>query len=183
MAKGKNRKSRLNIVTTLCNQLITTACGIVIPRVLISAFGSEAYGISVSITQFLSYITLLESGIGGVARAKLYGPLAKNDMAEISAVYRAIRSFFRCVAGAFLVYSIVLGITYHDLANVTLFSKTYIFFLSARDWVVDSRKIYGRVSIFDADCRRSKAIHQQCDINDDNSRKYACYCAFGLVEG
>ena len=129
MAKGKNRKSRLNIVTTLCNQLITTACGIVIPRVLISAFGSEAYGISVSITQFLSYITLLESGIGGVARAKLYGPLAKNDMAEISAVYRAIRSFFRCVAGAFLVYSIVLGITYHDLANVTLFSKTYIFFL------------------------------------------------------
>lgn len=129
MRIGKDGRSRLNIVTTLCNQLVTTACGIMIPRVLISAFGSEAYGISVSITQFLSYITLLESGIGGVARAQLYGPLAKKDLCGVSEVYHAIRSFFRYVAGAFLIYSIILGFTYHDLAGVTIFSKAYIFAL------------------------------------------------------
>ena len=71
----QEKKSRRNIVTTLANQLITTACGIVVPRILIGSFGSEAYGISVSITQFLSYITLLEGGIGGVARAELYPSL------------------------------------------------------------------------------------------------------------
>lgn len=129
MATEKNGKSRLNIITTLCNQLVTTACGILLPRVLISAFGSEAYGISVSVTQFLSYITLLESGIGGVARAKLYAPLAKKDMHEVGAVYHAIQSFFRNVAGVFLVYSIILGFTYHDIAGVTIFSKPYIFAL------------------------------------------------------
>ena len=47
-------KAKLNIITTLLNQLVTTACGIVIPRILIGSFGSEVYGISVSITQFLS---------------------------------------------------------------------------------------------------------------------------------
>lgn len=129
MMIGKNGVSKLNIITTLCNQLVTTACGILIPHILIASFGSEAYGISVSITQFLSYITLLESGIGGVARAKLYGPLARNETGEISAVYHAIRSFFQWVAGAFLLYSLVLGFTYHDIAHVTVFSRPYIFAL------------------------------------------------------
>lgn len=122
-------KAKLNIITTLLNQLVTTACGIVIPRILIGSFGSEVYGISVSITQFLSYITLLESGIGGVARAKLYDPLARRNYGEIGGVYRAIKSFFRYVAAAFLAYSIVLGATYHDIAHVEIFSRTYIFLL------------------------------------------------------
>lgn len=121
--------SKLNISTTLMNQLITTACGIVVPRIMIGKFGSEAYGISVSIAQFLSYITLLESGIGGVARASLYEPLAIKDSDRISAVYQAIKSFFRYVAIAFLAYCIVLGIVYHDMAQVSIFSRGYIFAL------------------------------------------------------
>lgn len=120
---------KLNIVSTLANQLMATVCGIVVPRVLLSAFGSEAYGITVSITQFLSYITLLESGIGGVARGRLYGPLARGDMAEVSGVYHAVKRFFLYVAAAFVLYSLVLGLGYHDLAHVTLFSRRYIFWL------------------------------------------------------
>ena len=68
MKREKMDESKLNILTQLLNQLITTACGILVPRILIASYGSEAYGISVSIAQFLSYITLLEGGIGGVAR-------------------------------------------------------------------------------------------------------------------
>lgn len=118
-----------NIVSTLANQLTATACGIVVPRVLLSAFGSEAYGITVSITQFLSYITLLEGGIGGVARGRLYGPLARGDMREVSAVYRAVKRFFLWVAAAFALYSVLLGLGYHGMARVTLFSRGYIFLL------------------------------------------------------
>lgn len=129
MTAEKTGKAKLNVISTLCNQIVTTICGVMVPHILISAFGSEAYGISVSITQFLSYITLLESGIGGVARAELYGPLAKNDMDEVSSVYRAILNFFRYVAGAFLLYSIVIGLTFYDIANVTIFSRPYIFAL------------------------------------------------------
>lgn len=129
MNMPKVEKSKLNIITTLLNQLTTTACGVVIPRILIGAFGSEAYGISVSITQFLSYITLLEGGVGSVARAKLYGPLARRDDREIGAVYYAVKSFFQHVAGAFLIYSIVLSLVYYDIAHVSIFSRTYVFSL------------------------------------------------------
>lgn len=129
MTAVKTGKAKLNVISTLCNQIVTIICGVMVPHILISAFGSEAYGISVSITQFLSSITLLESGIGGVARAELYGPLAKNNMCEVSSVYRAILNFFRYVAGAFLIYSIVIGLTFYDIANVTIFSRPYIFAL------------------------------------------------------
>ena len=118
-----------NILTTLANQLITTACGILIPRILITAYGSGPYGITVSITQFLSYISLLESGIGGVARGKLYGPLARGEKAEVRAVYEAVKRFFRFVAAAFLVYSLALGLFYRDLAHVEEYSRGYIFCL------------------------------------------------------
>lgn len=123
----QEKKSRRNIITTLANQLVATACGVIVPRIFIGSFGSEAYGISVSITQFLSYITLLEGGIGGVARAKLYGPLAHRDQREISAVYYAVKRFFYYVAAFFFVYSIVLGLLYYGIARVTIFSRGYIF--------------------------------------------------------
>ena len=129
MKHVKLSKSKLNIVTTLLCQLVATACGIVVPRILIGGFGSAAYGVTVSITQFLSYITLLEGGIGGVARAKLYGPLAAGDDREISAVYHAEASFFRHVALVFLFYSAALGLAFPYLAKVAFFSRGYVFAL------------------------------------------------------
>lgn len=129
MKKIRMKKAELNIVTTLINQLVVTACGIVVPQIFINTFGSEAYGISVSVTQFLSYITLLESGVGGVARAMLYGPLAREDNCGVSSVYYAVKRFFNYVAVTFVVYSVAIGLLYPKIAHVTIFSETYIFFL------------------------------------------------------
>ena len=126
---NQNNEARQNILTQVLNQLLTTACGILIPRLLISAYGSEAYGIAVSISQFLSYIALFEGGIGSVARAKLYGPLARKDASEIGSVYFAVKDFFSHVAVVFVLYSAVLGLCYHDLAHAAGFSRTYIFLL------------------------------------------------------
>lgn len=122
-------RTKLNISTALICQIVTVICGIIAPRFLLKAFGSSIYGISVSITQFLSYITLLESGIGGVARAELYGPLAREDHRRTSAVYHAVKRFFMGVALAFLAYTVVLGIVYKDIAHVETFSRGYLFAL------------------------------------------------------
>ena len=88
------RNTKKNITTTLLSQVVSTVCGVVIPCVLISTFGSAMYGLTTSIAQFLSYISLLESGIGRVARAEMYAPLAKKDDLEVSRVYYAIKRFF-----------------------------------------------------------------------------------------
>lgn len=120
---------KLNILSTFSNQIVATACGIVVPRILIGAYGSEAYGITVSITQFLSYIALLESGIGGVARAQMYSPLARRDYDEVGAVYHATKRFFRLVGLVFLLYSVGLALSFHRLAGIQSFSWSFIFIL------------------------------------------------------
>lgn len=115
------------MLTQLIRQVFATLCGIVLPRVLIGAFGSVVYGATTSIAQFLSYITLLEGGVGSVARGALYEPLAKGDKAQISRIRRAIHSFFLKIAGIFLVYTLIIGFFYYDIADVTVFDRTFTF--------------------------------------------------------
>lgn len=127
---GKERKrnrSKLNVITTLMRQLMATLCGIVLPRILIGAFGSVVYGATTSIAQFLSYISLLEGGIGRVARGALYEPLARGDKEQVSRIHQAIRRFFLKIAGVFLIYTLVIAVFYHDLAGVTVFERQFTF--------------------------------------------------------
>lgn len=120
-------KQKLNVITTLMRQVISTLCGILLPRVLIGAFGSVIYGATTSIAQFLSYITLLEGGIGGVARGALYEPLARGDKLQISRIYQIIRRFFLKIAGLFLIYTLILAVFYHDIAAVSVFERPFTF--------------------------------------------------------
>ena len=118
MAKGGINREKLNISTTLLRQLMATVCGIVIPRVMIGAFGSAVYGATTSIAQFLSYISLLEGGIGSVARGAMYGPLARKDDTQLSKVYHTAKGFFQKVGLIFIVYAVVLSFCYYDIADV-----------------------------------------------------------------
>lgn len=106
------KKTLLNILCTTLSQLATIASGLIVPRLLLSTFGSEANGLVSSITQFLNYIALVEGGIGGVVLASLYGPLAKHDNEKLSRILKAADKFFHQIAFIFLGYTIVLGCVY-----------------------------------------------------------------------
>ena len=123
------RTAKINIATTLVHQLVSTLCGLLIPWIMIETFGSVAYGATTSIAQFLSYITLLEGGIGRVARGALYKPLAEGDHESISRVYLAVKRFFRIIGLAFAGYALVLSFAYYDIADITTFTREYIWML------------------------------------------------------
>lgn len=128
-------KTKRNISTMLISQLVATACGVVIPRVFISTFGSAVYGLTSSIAQFLSYITMLEAGIGRVARAEMYGPLARKDYVEVSRVYHAIKRFFSIIGIVFIGYTLVLSVSYYDIADVQDYSRINTFLLV---WIISA---------------------------------------------
>lgn len=128
-------KAKRNIVTTLISQLVATACGVIIPGTLISVFGSTMYGLTASIAQFLSYISLLEGGIARVARAEMYGPLAKKNEYELSRIFHAIKFFFRMLGIAFILFTLVLSLGYHDIAGITEVGKEYTFLMV---WVISA---------------------------------------------
>lgn len=89
-------------------QLSLVISGLIVPNLIINTYGSEVNGMISSINQLLSYITLLESGIGGVIKAELYKPLLEKDEKAIGGIVNATSSFFKKIGYVFVVY--LLGI-------------------------------------------------------------------------
>lgn len=113
----RTRKAVLNVAFSLLSQLVSVVCGFLVPIALIGSFGSDTYGAIGSITQFLGFIALLESGVGGVTRAALYGPLAKGDIGAVSSVVRATESFFRKVGIAFVPYAVAVAVAFPHITS------------------------------------------------------------------
>lgn len=113
----RSKKALMNTATSLLLQFVSVVCGFIVPRIIIGTYGSEINGLTASITQFLGYITLFESGVGGVVRAALYKPLADNDIPKLSGIVKATESFFRKIAFIFVGYMIILACIYPMLVN------------------------------------------------------------------
>ena len=108
----RSKKAIYNIISNFVLQLITIAYGFIVPKIIISCFGSNINGLVSSITQFLAYIALLESGFGPVIKSVLYKPIANKDNRTIISILRTSEKFFRTIALVFLLYIFVLCFIY-----------------------------------------------------------------------
>lgn len=113
----RSRKALLNSAASLFLEFVTVICGFIVPRLIIGTYGSEVNALTSSITQFLSYIALVEAGVGGVIRAALYKPLAEKDNAAMSGIIRSTEIFFRRIAFIFVGYMAVLAAVFPVLVN------------------------------------------------------------------
>ena len=101
-----------NLLTALILQIVTMVSGLVLPRLIISTFGSEVNGLVSSITQFLSFISLLEGGLGAVVLAELYKPIEDKDDRKINSILTSCQNFFKHLTVIFIVYTVLLGVIY-----------------------------------------------------------------------
>lgn len=127
--KTRTQKAKLNMFFSLIQQGITLICGLILPRLMISAFGSDANGAVGSIANFLSYITLLEGGIGAVTRSALYKAFAGKSDEQISAVITETKRLYRKIAISFVVYVLVIACFFKEISHNTTFDFWYSFSL------------------------------------------------------
>lgn len=106
------RRLLLNTVTPLAYQIINIICGFILPRAILTAFGSNVNGLVSSITQFLGLIAFLEMGVGAVIQSSLYKPLAEKNNRSISEVLSSGNKFFKKLAAILLIYVICLVFIY-----------------------------------------------------------------------
>lgn len=116
----KQRTLSKNILVNILLQITVICNGLIVPRLIIGSYGSDVNGMITSITQFLSYITLLESGIGGVIKAALYKPLLNKDKVALGGIVKATEQFFRKIAYIFVVYLAIMICFYDRIAKVEL---------------------------------------------------------------
>ena len=113
----RSKKTIYNIVSNLLLQVVIVIYGFIVPKIIISNFGSNVNGLISSITQFLGYITLLEAGIGPVVKSALYKPIAAKDNKTIANILRSSEKFFRTISYVFIVYLIGLSFLYPLIIN------------------------------------------------------------------
>jgi O-antigen/teichoic acid export membrane protein len=126
MAKNRTKRVVLTIGTSLLSEGVALVCGLILPKMILTTFGSEYNGITQSISQFVSYISLMKAGIGGATAVALYKPLAENDSEEISEVLYSTEKFMRKISMIFLAFIVALSIIYP-----TFIIKDYDWFFTA----------------------------------------------------
>lgn len=90
-------------------QLLTIGIGILIPRLVLVNLGSESNGLLSSVGNILSYMALLEAGVGTATLQALYKPCAINDHDSANRIMAATDYFYRRTGTIYLL--IVLAIT------------------------------------------------------------------------
>lgn len=123
----RSKKAIYNIATNLLLQFITIIYGFIVPKIIISNYGSNTNGLISSITQFLAYIVLLDSGLTAVIKSQLYKPISTKDTNKINSILKAADKFFKKISYIFVIYVIILAFTYYFINSS--FDYWFTFFL------------------------------------------------------
>lgn len=129
MSAGRTKNATLNILFAIILQLVTFVRGLILPRIIIPAYGSDINGLVSSITQFLTYISLLEAGVGTIFRSSLYKPLADGDTDKVSGVINEQKRFYRKIGLVFVFYVIALCFIYPLIAKTKISTEYIVSFI------------------------------------------------------
>ena len=124
----RTRKLLYNTISSFVFQITTIICGFILPRLILSNFGTEINGLVNSITQFLGLISFLELGVGAVVQSSLYKPLADKDEDSVSKIIASADKFFKKLGFILFIYVIILVIFYPTFVNQN-FGFFYVAFL------------------------------------------------------
>lgn len=105
-------RAKKNALTGLMTQLIIIALGLIVPKIMITNYGSDTNGLTNTLTQIFSYIALLEAGIGQSTKNALYKPITEKDKDGICRILSVSRKYYwritKYYAGAVIIMAVLL---------------------------------------------------------------------------
>ena len=127
---SKKKRVATNILVSTLSQVITLALGMILPRLILTNWGSEYNGLINSITSIMRYLALLEAGISTSTLQALYKSLGQDDKEKTSVIVKSSQSYYRRVAFVYaalvcvisFIYPLFLktGISYYEIVIVIL---------------------------------------------------------------
>ncbi len=130
----RTKQAMKNAVTSLCLQLVLALSGIIVPRFFTTLYGSAVNGLVSSISQFITYLNLVEAGISAAGTVALFGPMADNDIQSTNKILSAANKFYKQSGSIFLALVALLVVFYpfavqNEIGNTT-FIRTMIVVLA-----------------------------------------------------
>lgn len=137
---SRTNKFLINVFSLAVLQIISILSGFIIPRILINTYGSEINGFVISISQFISYFILVESGLSAAAVYSLYKPLASKDDVAVNGIISAVKKSYTKIALYFIVLVTIFSIAFPVFvkSEVLLYSEMlFIIILIGFNGVID----------------------------------------------
>lgn len=106
------KKIKYNLFWGIASELLTIVLGIIVPRLILTSYGSEVNGLLGSVTQIYSYIALLEAGIGTATVQALYKTVGKQNKEETNAVLAATNKYYHRTGMLYLLAIVLFSIIY-----------------------------------------------------------------------
>ncbi|WP_026497683.1 lipopolysaccharide biosynthesis protein [Butyrivibrio sp. WCD2001] len=141
------KKKYYNIFFSFGSQFIIISLGLIVPRIILTGYGSDTNGLTSTVTQIFTYMALLEAGIGQATRNALYKPVSEKNKGEISKIMSVSRHYYRKVTvfyglivvllAALLPFVIKSKISYFTIFLVVLFEgmTQVISFWFTENWI------------------------------------------------
>lgn len=113
----KNKRLRINSISSLVCQMASMICGMVLPALIVRRYGSETNGLINSVMQFLQVIYLFEGGVTAVTQTNLYKPIIEGDNDGLSKVISSGTDYLRKLGIGLLIYIVCLMIIYPKIID------------------------------------------------------------------
>ena len=130
MSNKKRGGLKVNGIASLIQQLVAIACGLVIPKLILNAYGSAVNGLIATITQYISFASIFQGGLTSAVRVSFYKPLAADDSQQVSVVYKTARTYFARFSAFVVFYILIIGLILPSVTKVP-FSRLDVFLLVA----------------------------------------------------
>ena len=111
------KKGIKNIFYGVIAQAITIILGIIIPRLVLVNLGSEANGLLTSVNNILTYMSLLEAGVGTATQQALYEPVAEQKHHDINRIMAATHYFYKRTGYVYTAIVILVSVVYTLFVN------------------------------------------------------------------
>ena len=108
----RSKSAFQNLAGAIILQLTIVITGIYIPQLMIVTYGSTVNGMVSSVAQFISYISLVEAGIGNASLVALFIPIANKNHKKINSIMTATRQYYLKAGEIFGILLVGLAIVY-----------------------------------------------------------------------
>lgn len=127
----RSKNAAKNLVLYMGYEALVFLLGIIFPRYVILAYGSEINGLTSTITRVLSLINLLQAGTVGAAIFQMYKPVAEDDYEMQSSILYTSRKYYKRITVIYFALALCCGFFYgFYLQSVTLsFTEIFVSFV------------------------------------------------------
>ncbi len=119
-------RTKRNFLWQLVYQIIVLILGLVLPRFVISVYGSEVNGLTSTIKRVITLVSLAQSGISTAVTFSLFKPVYEHDNETIARILHSVRITFRRIGLITIVTGLMASIALSFVESGSI-PQVYIF--------------------------------------------------------